>query len=1136
MAMRLKVPQSLLPIAFLPFYVLATLAPQAIAISPAAIAQTQGQTESKNEAKKLYQQGSQLFERQDYAAALTKYQAALRIYQQIGDRSNTALTLMGVAITHEKIGQYRDALPAYEQALKLVQELGFAAAVPTLTMSIGRVHSALGNHPQAIALYEKLIPSLATDKKSLQQIVASLANAYRLTGQFPKAIEAIKQSLTLAKELGDPASQATALTSMGEIYRNLGEYDKALGVYEQALKLRRQLNDSLGIAITLNNIGSIYNHQGLYEKALETFQQTAKQFEALGDRVSLAITFNNIGSVYDDQGKPDLALASYQQALAIQQVLGRDQEQSNTLNNIGGIYLAKSEYAKAFEIFQQALALKKKTSDLNGEAVVLSNIGTVYSRKGEYAKALEFFEQSLTIHKNTGDRSAQSSTINQIGNAYFNLGNYSKSLEAFQQSLALSQAIGDPLKISRTLNNIGLVYSEVGQYSEAIAAYQQALRITDEIRIESTRSTVLNNLGSLYSAIGRYSKAIEFFQQILPTLRKLGDRTGEAIALNNIGSSYDNEEQYDKALEFYQQALKISQTLGDRRNESIGLSNIGLTYSNKGNYAQAQNSLEQALQINRTLGDRASESISLHNLGRTYRLQKQYDRALSLYEQALDITRSIGDRQRESMMIASVATTWDQIGEKELAIAFFKQSVNLRESIRNNLRGLTREDRGAYKQIIAKDYRTLANLLLQQGRVMEALQVLDLLKVQELQDYLQDVKGNERTAKGIELLPQERQLLSDYKTANRATLIAQIKQNAPAFNLQMQVYQDLQDRLKQTSQKVALYYPLLLEDRLELIVFLPNTPPIHRSVKVTQTEMEQAIAAFRSDLQDATSLDAKDSGQKLYKWLIAPIAQDLQQTQTILYAPDGQMRYIPLAALYDGNQWLIERYAINQVTSASLTDLAPRPFAIPRVIAGAFTRGEVKLEVSERKFAFSGLPFAGREVEGISSSLSEVTSVVNQDFDRNSILSRLKSHNIMHLATHAAFVQGTPEDSFILLGNGDRFSLREVQNWKLENIDLVVLSACQTAVGGKLGNGEEILGFGYQMQRAGAKAAIASLWTVSDGGTQALMDLFYGNLRQSKFSKVEALHQAQLSLLRNKSLNFSHPYYWSAFILIGNGL
>jgi len=153
----------------------------------------------------------------------------------------------------------------------------------------------------------------------------------------------------------------------------------------------------------------------------------------------------------------------------------------------------------------------------------------------------------------------------------------------------------------------------------------------------------------------------------------------------------------------------------------------------------------------------------------------------------------------------------------------------------------------------------------------------------------------------------------------------------------------------------------------------------------------------------------------------------------------------------------------------------------------------------------------------------------------------------VHLATHAAFVVGKPEDSFILFGNGDRVNFRNVSTWSLPNVDLVVLSACETGLGGKLGNGEEILGFGYQMQQTGARAAIASLWSVDDGGTQALMSAFYNILSGKKLTKTEALRQAQISLINGYSVktgnatarqvsNFSHPYYWAPFILIGNGL
>jgi CHAT domain-containing protein len=153
---------------------------------------------------------------------------------------------------------------------------------------------------------------------------------------------------------------------------------------------------------------------------------------------------------------------------------------------------------------------------------------------------------------------------------------------------------------------------------------------------------------------------------------------------------------------------------------------------------------------------------------------------------------------------------------------------------------------------------------------------------------------------------------------------------------------------------------------------------------------------------------------------------------------------------------------------------------------------------------------------------------------------------VLHFATHGAISIGTSEESFILFGDGTPVTIAEVRNWTLNHVDLVVLSACETGLGGNLGTGEEILGLGYQMQRAGARAAIASLWVVDDGGTQRLMNGFYQGL-SGGMAKAEALRQAQIALItgdytvvgeegRSETSRFVHPYYWAPFILIGNGL
>ncbi|MEA5530716.1 CHAT domain-containing protein, partial [Dolichospermum sp. UHCC 0684] len=598
------------------------------------------------------------------------------------------------------------------------------------------------------------------------------------------------------------------------------------------------------------------------------------------------------------------------------------------------------------------------------------------------------------------------------------------------------------------------------------------------------------------------------------------------------------------------------------------------------------------------------------NLGGAYDSLGQYPKAIEFYQQSLAIFREIGNRNGEGLSLSNIGLTLEKQQQPELAIVFYKQSVNIREGIREDLRKLPREQQASYTQTVADSYRALASLLLEKNRVMEALQILDLLKVQELQDYVRNVQGNERTVKGIELFPQEQKIIQNY-TAIQAPVIRlgteladlrklqtrtptqqqriqeiekiqaqtnqqmseflkspavvalsqQIQQTAPQQNLTLSAYKDLQTRLNRLGKRIALFYTLVLDDRLELVLLPPGKPPIRRSVAIKRTELEKMIQTFRQDLQDPSS-QVKETAQKLYKQLIKPIESELQQAdvQSIIYAPDGQMRYIPLAALYDGKKWLTERYQINYLTALALTKLEPESTHDPRVLAGAFTQGNYNVQVAGQNFNFQGLPFAKTEVEGLGAAIPNTTKLFDKAFNRDAILSKIKNYSIVHMATHAVFVKGAPENSFILMGDGNRINLKEIEEWKLPDVTLVVLSACQTALGGELGNGLEILGFGYQLQRTGVRASIASLWEVSDGGTQTLMDALYARLKSGKMTKAEALHEAQISLITGKnqssgetrssvrltpgnsgqnatiSRDLSHPYYWSPFILIGNGL
>jgi CHAT domain-containing protein/tetratricopeptide (TPR) repeat protein len=900
-----------------------------------------------------------------------------------------------------------------------------------------------------------------------------------------------------------------------------------------------------------------------------------------------------------------------------QNIIAQTDTQAQKLSDEGWALFdegSAESYQQAIRKWEQALPLWQKVGNKEQESLLNVALGRVYSNLGFKPKALAYYNQALTLYRAIKDRAGEATTLNNIGGVYDDLGEKQKALDYYQQSLPLSRAVGDRAGEATTLNNIGAVYDALGEKQKALDYYQQALPLRSAVSDRAGEARTLNNIGSVYDDLGEKQKALDYYQQALPLWRAVGDLAGKAATLNNIGRVYDDLGEKQKALDFYQQALALSRVVGARAGEARTLNNIGLVYDALGEKQKALDYYQQSLPLMRAVGDRGGEASTLNNIGLVYSALGEKQRALDFYQQALPLWRAVGNRGGEARTLNNIAALLQKQKQPQLAIIFYKQSVNVYETLRGDIKGLSKELQQTYTESVAYTYRNLSDLLLEQDRILEAQRVLDLLKVQELDDYLRTVRGNNNTEKGIIKLPPEQKIdagiesilakavnigqeisqLQERRKLNGKLTPSEEKQLAQLWEQQEKIVENfnqfiespevialinqlkpqtrsadllnnlgnlngLPDNLKNLHQNAVLLYPLILEDRLELILTTPDSPPVRRTVKVTKKELNETILAFRKALKTPLE-DAKKPAQKLYEWLIQPIENDLKtaNAKTIIYAPDGQLRYIPLAGLYDGKQWLIERYRINNITAASLTDFNTKPEPKMQVLAGAFIQGNYKFKLGEQNFNFSGLPFAGKEINQLADNVSATTKFIDKDFNPQ-IIPQMDSYTIVHWATHAAFVVGTPEQSFVLFGDGTPVTLKDMKKWQFKNLDLIVLSGCETGLGGNFGTGIEILGLGYQLQNAGARAVIASLWSVDDGGTQALMNAFYAALKTGKYSKAEALQQSQIALInsnngsseqqRGPSIEvisngvpdnvvnrLSHPYYWSPFILIGNGL
>ncbi|MDJ0520281.1 MAG: CHAT domain-containing protein, partial [Trichodesmium sp. MO_231.B1] len=358
-----------------------------------------------------------------------------------------------------------------------------------------------------------------------------------------------------------------------------------------------------------------------------------------------------------------------------------------------------------------------------------------------------------------------------------------------------------------------------------------------------------------------------------------------------------------------------------------------------------------------------------------------------------------------------------------------------------------------------------------------------------------------------------------------------------------------------TGTKPGIIYVHAYAEQLQLVLYMENSEPIVKIISdFKRKKLINAVRKLRAKITRG-SLDSDEylsPAQQLYDWLIAPISAELEAANidTLLFSMDQGLRTLPVAVLHDGEQFLIEKYSISLIPSVSLMDIRYRSIQNTRVLAMGASEFMTQ----------NSLPAVPAELETISQKLWQGSQFLNQEFTRNNLVTERKKYPypIIHLATHAEFLTGQASNSYIQLWGLEQIKLDQIRElgWNDPPVELLVLSACRTAFGDR--NAE--LGFAGFAVAAGVKSALASIWYVSDQGTLGLMTEFYSHLNNAKI-KAEALRQAQLAMLRGEVVivdgelrvsgargavvlpsalgkfgnqNFSHPYYWAGFSMIGS--
>lgn len=707
--------------------------------------------------------------------------------------------------------------------------------------------------------------------------------------------------------------------------------------------------------------------------------------------------------------------------------------------------------------------------------------------QGKPELALESWRRAEKAYRDRQDLTGIfGSQLNQA-KALEALGFYRRAQQLLEQLTSIQQS-DSALKANQFLA-LGKILRLIGDFPASQKALETSLDIARKIQSDSDIQAALLQLGNTAISAGRnsegtaqqqYQSALTWFQQAATYAGNL-QRAAELQQVKVLRKLNHTAEATILMQSLYAKLMEspaTQQTLYERIELASLLSDRSI----------AAQLLARTIQDARQLNNRRVESYALGELGHCYEQTQQWAEAIKLTQQALRVATRLDIPEIAYQWQWQLGRIFKAQGKIQPAESAYSSAIESLTRLRRDIAAIDQSIQFSFRDQIEPVYREFVDLLLSvdqapQDNLKKARQAIESLQVAELNNFFREA----------------------------------------CLNVAIQPIESIDPT-------AAVIYPIILPNRLEVILSIPGQPLKHFATVRSQHEIEQTIFRMRQSLRP-TSFEQErlPLAQTLYAWLIQPAKADLEnhQIKTIAFVLDGSLRNIPMAVLHNGQRYLIEDYQIAMTPSLQLFT-TPKSTETPQaLIAG----------LSESVQNEPALPGVQQEVEQIKAMIpSEV--LLNQAFTTKAFEGRAKnvSFPIVHLATHGQF-SSNPKDTYLLTWDG-RIDLEQLRtilgDRELEQataIDLLVLSACQTAKGDQ----RAAIGLAGVAVRSGASSTLASLWTANDQSTTAFMIEFYKAFLQSKTSsKAEAVRQAQLKLL--KQAEFNHPYYWAAFVLVGRWL
>ena len=979
-------------------------------------------------------------------------------------------------------------------------------------------------------------PGARDSKTLLSQAELLIAEGDRMRLQWKRksllaAVKKYADALALLHRAGDALREADVLRRLGDTQAIVSEYQVAIAHYDRALKLTESSAEQLRADILVETGKTLLETVNLPKAAL-----------------------------YCERARELSSRLLYKPALA------------GALNCLGVVNALGGEVLTARDQFEQALSISKAAKLESEAALAHLNLGYHHSNLGNLNLSVSSFKEALQIFRQTKNGLRQAFTLTAMAGVYTQQGEKQTAFDFHNEALRLFRMVGNRNGEAAALNGIGYWYDDLGNRAQALKCYGQALQLFESLKNQHYAAITLGYVARVHFALGDKPKALQFFKQKLLTSRVVQDRRMESYTQRDIGNVLNSMNQSDKALEYYDQALALSREVLDRRGTAYILLSIGAIHEQRGDTQGALNRYHEALSLIEAVADRRGQVQALYstatakrNLGQLAEARRDIERSLEIIEYLR--TKIISP----SLRISYLETVYKHY---EFYVGLLMEMHRLDPAAGYDILALEVNDHGRARTLLENlrlahtDIRHGVDpaLLMQERELRQRLN-----QTAEQQSRLLSTKASSESKAAITREVED--LLIQYREVE-----SQLRERSPKYAALMQPRRlklaDIQKELD--AETLVLEYSLGNErgfgwaiTKNSVITFeLPSRAEI-------ETEAKALRKAFT---EPGTPVDTS----RLSRTLLDPVAKLLPGKHLVI-VPDGVLQYIPFAVLREPGAAtpLLVNHEITMLPSISTIAVLRREFR-ERQIAGkavavladpvfqkddprvryrvpntparfAASASNEAVEVKRQNprapeftepgndsLTFARLPFSLQEARSILRLASDQQTKQAVGFDasvQTALQPELRDYRVIHFATHAVLNNSYPELSGIVLSLVDEtgrpqdgfLRLNEIYNMSLP-VELVVLSACQTALG-KEARGEGLIGLTRGFMYAGAPRVIASLWRVNDRAAAEFMAHFYEALFSQRQPPGKALRIAQMKMWRSEQ--WRSPQHWAAFILQG---